>query len=80
MRDLETAEIVDQVRTWQRAAWRRSGRRVTNVVFMGMGEPLLNIERVIAAAEAITDARRFGLGRASRDDLHLAASCRAWSA
>ena len=35
---------------------------MSNVVFMGMGEPLLNVERVIAAAEAITDARRFGLG------------------
>ena len=61
MRDLETAEIVDQVRTWQRRL-AQAGRRVTNVVFMGMGEPLLNAERVIAAAEAITDARRFGLG------------------
>ncbi len=61
MRDLETAEIVDQVRSWQRRL-APDGRRVTNVVFMGMGEPLLNVERVIAAAEAITDARRFGLG------------------
>ncbi len=61
MRDLETAEIVDQVRTWQRRL-APEGRRVSNVVFMGMGEPLLNVERVIAAAEAITDARRFGLG------------------
>ena len=61
MRDLETAEIVDQVRSWQRRLL-PEGRRVSNVVFMGMGEPLLNVERVIAAAEAITDARRFGLG------------------
>jgi 23S rRNA (adenine2503-C2)-methyltransferase len=61
MRDLETAEIVDQVRTGQRRL-APEGRRVSNVVFMGMGEPLLNVERVIAAAEAITDARRFGLG------------------
>jgi 23S rRNA (adenine2503-C2)-methyltransferase len=61
MRDLETAEIVDQVRSWQRRLG-PEGRRVSNVVFMGMGEPLLNVERVIAAAEAITDARRFGLG------------------
>ena len=64
MRDLETAEIVDQVRTWQRRL-APEGRRVSNVVFMGMGEPLLNVERVIAAAEAITDARRFGLGAAT---------------
>jgi len=60
-RDLETAEIVDQVRFWQRRL-AREGRRLTNVVFMGMGEPLLNTERVLAAAEALTDQRRFGLG------------------
>ena len=61
MRDLETAEIVDQVRAWQRRL-AAEGRRVSNVVFMGMGEPLLNAERVIAAAEALTDPNRFGLG------------------
>jgi 23S rRNA (adenine2503-C2)-methyltransferase len=60
-RDLETAEIVDQVRAWQRRLT-PAGRRISNVVFMGMGEPLLNTDRVVAAAEAITDARRFGLG------------------
>jgi 23S rRNA (adenine2503-C2)-methyltransferase len=60
-RDLETAEILDQVR----AAARRlagDGRRLTNVVFMGMGEPLLNLDRVLAAVEALADPRRFGLG------------------
>ncbi len=60
-RDLETAEIVDQVR----AAARRltaSGRRLTNVVFMGMGEPLLNLDRVLEAVTALSDPHRFGLG------------------
>ncbi len=60
-RDLETAEIVDQVR----AAARRltaKGRRLTNVVFMGMGEPLLNLDRVLEAVTALSDPRRFGLG------------------
>ena len=38
------------------------GRRVTNVVFMGMGEPLLNAEAVLEAAAALSDSRRFGLG------------------
>jgi 23S rRNA (adenine2503-C2)-methyltransferase len=60
-RDLETAEIVDQVR----AAARRladDGRRLTNVVFMGMGEPLLNLDRVLEAVTALSDPRRFGLG------------------
>ena len=29
---------------------------------MGMGEPLLNLDRVLEAVEALNDARRFGLG------------------
>ena len=60
-RDLETAEIVDQVR---HAARRLAvdGKRLTNVVFMGMGEPLLNLDRVLAAVDALNDPRRFGLG------------------
>ncbi|MEA2676843.1 MAG: rRNA (adenine2503-C2)-methyltransferase [Chloroflexota bacterium] len=60
-RDLDTAEIVDQVRFWRQ--WLAGvGQRLTNVVFMGMGEPLLNVERVLDAAAAITDQSRFGLG------------------
>jgi 23S rRNA (adenine2503-C2)-methyltransferase len=61
MRDLDCAEIVDQVRFWQRRL-ANLGRRVTNVVFMGMGEPLLNTDAVLAAAAALTDGQRFGLG------------------
>jgi 23S rRNA (adenine2503-C2)-methyltransferase len=60
-RDLEVAEIVDQARHAQRRlAADRS--RLTNIVFMGMGEPLLNLDRVLAAVEALNDPRRFGLG------------------
>jgi 23S rRNA (adenine2503-C2)-methyltransferase len=60
-RDLEVAEILDQVR---HAARRLAGdgRRLTNIVFMGMGEPLLNLDAVLAAVEALNDPRRFGLG------------------
>jgi 23S rRNA (adenine2503-C2)-methyltransferase len=77
-RDLETAEIVDQVRS---AAWRLAARRpaalraeareggasphLTNVVFMGMGEPLLNLNRVLEAIAALNDPRRFGLAARS---------------
>jgi 23S rRNA (adenine2503-C2)-methyltransferase len=60
-RDLEVAEIVDQVRHASRRLV-SSGRRLTNIVFMGMGEPLLNLDRVLAAIEALNDRRRFGLG------------------
>jgi 23S rRNA (adenine2503-C2)-methyltransferase len=60
-RDLETAEIVDQVRLAARRL-AADGKRLTNVVFMGMGEPLLNLDRVLAAVDALNDRARFGLG------------------
>jgi 23S rRNA (adenine2503-C2)-methyltransferase len=60
-RDLQMAEIVDQVR-WASRRLAADGRRLTNVVFMGMGEPLLNLDRVLPAIEALNDRRRFGLG------------------
>ncbi len=60
-RDLEVAEIVDQVRSASRRLT-GEGRRLTNIVFMGMGEPLLNLDRVLAAIEALNDRRRYGLG------------------
>ena len=60
-RDLDAAEIVDQARD---AARRLAvdGRRLTNIVFMGMGEPLLNLDNVLPAIEALNDRRRFALG------------------
>ncbi len=60
-RDLDAAEIVDQARAARRRM-AESSRRLTNVVFMGMGEPLLNLDAVLAAAAALTDPARFGLG------------------
>lgn len=49
LRNLERHEIVDQVLTVQ-DDWQR---RVSNVVFMGMGEPLLNVNAVLAAVRSI---------------------------
>ena len=40
---------------------RREGR-ITNAVFMGMGEPLLNLENLLKAVEALADPERFALG------------------
>jgi len=60
-RDLEVAEILDQVRFASRRLT-SAGKRLTNIVFMGMGEPLLNLDRVLAAIEALNDRHRFGLG------------------
>ncbi len=59
-RHLTTGEIVEQV---VRAAGeaKRSDRRLSNVVFMGMGEPLANYDATWAAVERMhTDARTFG--------------------
>ena len=68
-RNLSTAEIVDQVR--QAAAAARDGAlgtpgRLSNVVFMGMGEPLANYRRVVAALRRITEPAPSGLGISAR--------------
>jgi 23S rRNA (adenine2503-C2)-methyltransferase len=60
-RDLDAAEIVDQARFWRHELV-ATDERVTNIVFMGMGEPLLNVDAVLDAAAALSDPRRFGLG------------------
>jgi 23S rRNA (adenine2503-C2)-methyltransferase len=51
-RNLETWEIVDQF-VQAREVAHSQGRRVTGAVFMGMGEPFLNYDRVIAAADLL---------------------------
>ena len=62
-RDLETAEILDQVRSAvARLTTREDGAHLTNIVFMGMGEPLLNLDRVLESVEALNDPKRLGLG------------------
>jgi 23S rRNA (adenine2503-C2)-methyltransferase len=52
-RNLSTGEIVEQVVQAGRAARTAAGRRVGNVVFMGMGEPLANFDRVWGAVERL---------------------------
>jgi 23S rRNA (adenine2503-C2)-methyltransferase len=61
-RDLSPAEIIDQGRYW-RQQLASEGRRITNVVFMGMGEPFLNVDAVLTACAALSDGNRFGLGQ-----------------
>jgi len=56
-RNLTVAEILGQV-----TALARVTGHLRNVVFMGMGEPLLNLDAVIPALEALADERRFGIG------------------
>jgi 23S rRNA (adenine2503-C2)-methyltransferase len=69
-RNLSAAEIVAQVVAGARAlaAGEVPGGpgRVSNVVFMGMGEPLANYPRVVAAVRRITDPAPDGLGISRR--------------
>jgi 23S rRNA (adenine2503-C2)-methyltransferase len=50
-RNLKAGEIVDQFLQAQAAA----ERRITNVVFMGMGEPMLNLDNVLKACRILND-------------------------
>ena len=68
-RNLSTAEIVDQVRSASAAL--RDGDlgepgRLSNIVFMGMGEPLANYKRVVAAVRRITSPSPDGFGISQR--------------
>lgn len=71
-RNMTSGEIVEQVLFAARRLKRHQGpertpdspgaRGITNVVFMGMGEPLVNYQPMWQAVETLTDPRGFGLG------------------
>lgn len=56
-RNLTGGEILEQLVHLRQA----TGRAVTNVVMMGMGEPLANYDATLRAVKAIVDPRRFGI-------------------
>ena len=60
--NLSTAEIVGQVWLADQAL-RERGESVTNVVLMGMGEPLLNFDAVMAATRLMMDDLAFGISK-----------------
>jgi 23S rRNA (adenine2503-C2)-methyltransferase len=64
-RDLSTAEIIGQVWTASRLLGQhgQSKRAITNIVFMGMGEPLLNFDNVATAINILLDDMAYGLSR-----------------
>jgi 23S rRNA (adenine2503-C2)-methyltransferase len=65
-RNLTVAEIIGQVWIAVRQLSRQAGvhdRRVTNVVMMGMGEPLLNFENVVKAMNIMMDDFAYGLSK-----------------
>ena len=59
IRNLSYKEIIEQVLTIQRD----TGLKVTNVVFMGQGEPLLNLENVLKAMEIFNENFQIGARR-----------------
>jgi 23S rRNA (adenine2503-C2)-methyltransferase len=69
-RQLTPAEILDQVLHWHRAPWLALGEDWRpgehnghyNIVFMGMGEPLANANRVFEAVRLLNDPHRLGIG------------------
>ena len=65
-RNLTTAEIIGQVWIAARALSAQKGlhdKRVTNVVMMGMGEPLLNFDPVVTAMSLMLDDFAYGLSK-----------------
>jgi 23S rRNA (adenine2503-C2)-methyltransferase len=63
-RNLSTGEIIAQIVGFAREQAERGDRPVTNVVFMGMGEPLANYRAVWRAVETLNDPA--GIGMAAR--------------
>ena len=64
-RDLSAGEIVSQVRDVVQQVNAQGGMPLTNIVFMGMGEPLANYANLVTALAVITDAD-VGLGFSTR--------------
>jgi 23S rRNA (adenine2503-C2)-methyltransferase len=65
-RDLTAAEIIGQVWLAMKsydAFQNGKGRKVTNVVMMGMGEPLLNFDNVVAAMDLMLEDLAYGLSK-----------------
>ncbi|MBM4169438.1 MAG: 23S rRNA (adenine(2503)-C(2))-methyltransferase RlmN [Ignavibacteria bacterium] len=57
-RNLTAGEIIDQVISIQRL----SDRRITNIVYMGMGEPMLNYNNVMKSIEILTASNSMAIG------------------
>jgi 23S rRNA (adenine2503-C2)-methyltransferase len=61
MRNLEPGEIYDQVLAIDNESKLYYNRPLSNIVFMGMGEPLMNYNNVIKAIERITSSEGLGM-------------------
>lgn len=60
-RNLDFDEIVDQVVLVNQQSQESYGKKLSNIVFMGMGEPLLNYKNVLKAVERISSPEGLGM-------------------
>ena len=60
-RNLTYKEIVDQILYFKRML-KKKNEEVTNIVFMGMGEPMLNLENIKEAVEIINNPKKMSIG------------------
>ena len=60
-RNLEFDEIYDQVAIVNKQCEKNYGKKLSNIVFMGMGEPLLNYKNVLRSIERITSPDGMGM-------------------
>lgn len=61
VRNLEPAEIVDQVILVNKLCEQQFGSRITNIVYMGMGEPLLAYNNVLKSIDMISSPEGLGM-------------------
>ncbi|KUK67036.1 MAG: putative dual-specificity RNA methyltransferase RlmN [candidate division WS6 bacterium 36_33] len=61
-KNLDTQEIIDQVLYFKRRL-SKEDEKITNIVYMGMGEPMLNLENVARSIDILTDPEKVALGK-----------------
>ena len=61
-RNLSAEEIIAQVLFFSRYL-KAKGKRITNVVFMGMGEPFLNYDNFLSSVKILNDENKFNIGQ-----------------
>jgi len=59
VRNLETSEIISQILTMEKD----ENVKISNIVYMGMGEPLLNYDKVIKSVKMVVDPKMLGLSQ-----------------
>lgn len=63
-RNLAAEEITDQVLFWRQYLRSQGcGEKLSNIVYMGMGEPFLNLDNVTTSLKWLSDPEQFGIGQ-----------------